>query len=230
MAAVVAAAGMTAIPAAAKGPDGSHDDSGLVSALLAPGNGGGTLDTSDQGVAAASRVELTGETREALDTVAEGSTNLAPTDSNVKSAADAFAKPDAAEASALPQGTDVPAVSEQLAHALVADGVAMPSADQLQAVTGGPDAAEHSQIIGKVVADALAGGEAGGAIDALLDAVAAHSGAAMGVEHLAQVAAAFDSGHGAFTAVAWFHAGFAVDAFGPSAEAMAAHPDAVAQA
>ena len=126
-------------------------------------------------------------------------------------------------------GTDTPAHSAT-SGALVADGVAMPSAEQLQAVIGFAEAGEHSQLVSRVLADALAGGEAAGAIDALLDAVAAHSGAATGVEHLAQVAASVDTGHGAFTAVAWFHAGFAVEAFGPAAEAMAAHPDAVPQA
>jgi hypothetical protein len=64
-------------------------------------------------------------------------------------------------------------------------------------------------------------------VDALLDALAGHSGAATGVEHLAQVTAAVDTGHGA---VAWFHAGFAAVAVGGSAEALAIHPDAVAQA
>jgi serralysin len=221
MAGAVAAAGMAAIPAAAKAPDGSHDDSGLVSHSLVSSLAIGTLDTSDHGVAAASRTELSGETREALDAVPAGSTHLAAPDSG--SDPDAFARPDAAPASALPQGTDVPLASEPLAHALVADGVAMPSAEQLQALTGAPDGAEHSQIVGKVLAEALAGGETGGAIDALLDAVAAHSGATMGVEHLAQVAAGFDAGHGAFAAVAWFQPGFA-------AEALAAHPDAVAHA
>jgi hypothetical protein len=225
MAAVVAAAGMTAIPAAAKEPSQTDSDS-LVSASLAPGDSGATLDTPDHSLAAASRVELTGETREPLDTVTAGSTHLA-TDSGNDHASDALAKSDAATASALPPGTDVPVASDSALHALVADGIAMPSAEQLQALDGVPDAAEHSQVIGKVVAEALAGGEAGGAIDALLDAVAAHSGGAMGVEHFAQVAAAFDGGHGAF---AWFHAGFITDAFGHSAQAMAAHPDAVPQA
>jgi serralysin len=223
MAAVVAAAGMTAIPAAAKETDGTGGEQ--VSGFAASSIAVGTIATSDHSLAAASRMELAGETREALDAGVAGSTHLAR-DSGIDHASDALAKPDAAQASALPQGTEVPVASAAAVQALVADGVAMPSAEQLQALAGAPAAAEHSQMIGKVVADALAGGEAGGAIDALLDAVAAQSGAATGVEHLAQVAAAFDAGHGA---VAWFHAGFAPDAFGHSAEAMAAHPDAIPQ-
>lgn len=228
MAAVVAAAGMAAIPAAAKAPDGTGGE--MVSHSLASSVAIGALETSDPGLAAASRMELGGETREAFDAVVAGSTNLAARNSNIDLSHDALARPDAVPASSLPQGTEVPLAGEPLAHALVANGVAMPSAEQLQALAGAPDAGEHSQLVGKVLADALAGGEAGGPIDALLDGLAVHSGAPTGVEYLAQLAAGFDAGHGEFTAAAWFHAGFAADAFGPSAEALAVHPDAVAQA
>ena len=228
MAAAVAAAGMTAVPAAAKAADESGGElelHALVSSVAI-----GTLETSDHGLAATSRIELGGETREALDAVTSSPIHLAARDADAGLVADALASPHAAAASPLPQGTEVPLAGEPLAHALVANGVMMPSAEQLQALPAALDAAGHSQLVGTVLADALAGGDASGPIDALLDAVAAHSGAAMGIEHLGQLAVGFDAGHGAFTAAAWYQAGFAVDAFGPSAEALAAHPDVVAQA
>jgi hypothetical protein len=225
MAAAVAAAGMTAIPAAAKAPDNSGGDH--TSNLTASSIAIGTVETSDHGLAAASGTELGGETREAIESVTSSSAHHSASDGNVVQAPLTVAKGDASHPADLPQGTDVPVGSEPLAAALVADGVAMPSAEQLQALMGAAEAGEHSQLVGKVLAEALAGGEAGGPVDALLDALAGHPGAAAGVEHLAQVAAAIDTGHGA---AAWFHAGFAAEAFGASAEALAMHPDAVAHA
>jgi hypothetical protein len=214
---------MTALPAAAKAPDGADSDSGGQLAYAPIASVAGTLDNSDQGLAAAGRMALAGETREALDAAA-GSTHRAGSESASQSAADALAAPGAASASALPQGTEIP--FEALAHALVADGVAMPSAEQLQALAGTPEAPEQSQLVSKVLVDALAGGEGGGAIDALIDAVAGQAA----TPALAQVAAAADIGDGPFAAAASFHAGFALAAFGHSGEPLTAYPDAIAQA
>ena len=111
--------------------------------------------------------------------------------------------------------------------ALVADGVAMPSAEQLQALTSTVESVQHNPSVGRVLIDALAGGKAGGAIDALLDGLPTDPAAATGIHQLAQqLAAGLDSGQGAFTAVAWSQSAFAIDPFGTSAQSLAPHHDA----
>jgi hypothetical protein len=140
----------------------------------------------------------------------------------------------AAPPAALDQGTDLAAATAPAA--LVAQGIVMPSAGQLLAIghglADGPHAA--TQAIGdvaRVLLDALAGGEASGPIDALLDALPGTTGAgnaaATGLDHLgAQFAAVLDTGHdagfgpgpGAFGADA-FHTAFAL-------ETLTIHPDA----
>ncbi len=224
MAGAVAAAGMAALPAAAKAPADSSDPS--LSESAASSLAIGTLDTSALEIGSDSQAALTGETREALDLVVAGSSNFAGHEPSLAPAADILARADAAPPAALPQGTEVPFAGEPSAQALVADGVAMPSAEQLQALTGTAEGSQQNQLVSKVLLDALAGGEAGGPIDALLDQLAPDHSAAAGAGHLAQVAAGLGTGHGAFTAVAWLQSAVVVDPFGPSAQAFSGHHDA----
>jgi hypothetical protein len=71
-----------------------------------------------------------------------------------------------------------------MAATFTADAVAMPSADMLvtaglargdaSAITG----AQHNQVVGQVLVDALHGGSSGPSIDALINAVSGHAGQA----------------------------------------------------
>ena len=217
MAGAVAAAGMAAMPAAAKDTNYSSDD--LVSADITQSSLLiGRLERSAIEFGTQSRMDLSGETREALDDVTSTSTSLAMKESGIGLAPGALATADTAPVSASPQGTEVP-----FAQALVADAVAMPSAEQFQAVTAGADVGQGNQLVAKVLIDTLAGGESGGPIDALLDSLSSSAGSTTGVEQLAHFAAAADGGSGALTAMAWAHSAI-------TAEALAAHPDAVAAA
>ena len=94
--------------------------------------------------------------------------------------------------SELSQGTDAPTQSEaQTSQPMMADAVAMPSAEQLEAAKGEGKSAEgdDGKLVGKVLADALNGGEHGKDLDALInavsgqdnghDALASHGGSAV---------------------------------------------------
>jgi hypothetical protein len=138
---------------------------------------------------------------------------------------------------ALPQGTDMPAHAESApGQAVAAMAVAMPSAEQIAALatgTGGKgvagdtnsqvDGAAHNQVVGKVLADSLAGG--GGdhqsAIEAVLNSLPSHDGAHSAIEALAS--------HGAANVPVWDAVGMASFATAHpvfSMEAMMLHPDA----
>jgi hypothetical protein len=85
---------------------------------------------------------------------------------------------------ALAQGTEGPMshAGAGMAATFTADAVAMPSADMLvtaglargdaSAITG----AQHNQVVGQVLVDALHGGSSGPSIDALINAVSGHAG------------------------------------------------------
>jgi hypothetical protein len=136
---------------------------------------------------------------------------------------------------ALPQGTDMPAHSDSSAAQTVAAAtVAMPSAEQIAATAGAAagvsgdahsqvdNAAQHNQVVGKVIADSLAGG--GGhesAIDAILNSLPSHDGAHAALDALAT--------HGAANVPAWDAGGMAAFAVAHpvfSMEPMMLHPDA----
>jgi hypothetical protein len=137
----------------------------------------------------------------------------------------------------LPQGTDMPAHADSAAAQTVAAAtVAMPSAEQIAAAatTAGANgvsgdghsqvdhAAQHNQVVGKVLADSLAGG--GGhesAIDAVLNNLPSHDGAHAVMDALAS--------HGAASVPAWDVGGLgAFAAAHPvfTMEPMMLHPDA----
>jgi hypothetical protein len=117
---------------------------------------------------------------------------------------------------------------------VAAQGVVMPSADQMAALAASanganaPEAAkdgQHNEIVGKVLVDALHGGDSGGqTIDHLLDAAVtngAHGHANPALEALAsQVSGDVSFGHSAFAAS--FHGGNGL----PMMDALAVHQDA----
>jgi hypothetical protein len=96
--------------------------------------------------------------------------------------------------------TETPAQPEQ--SATTAAGVMMPSAEQLQAMgysAAGPEAQQSSEIVSKVLVDALHGGGHGGPdLDTLLNALPGHSGGAPGLaeiigSHSGSAASAWDA-------------------------------------
>jgi len=125
---------------------------------------------------------------------------------------------------ALLEATETPAAAQAADASLAAHSVAMPSAEMLLAGANAGEGAAHTQEVGRVLADALAGGNGDGAsIDALLGAAA---GPARG-EALDAIASHVPAG-----VPAWDTGGFADfatrDAF--SMEALMVHPDAGAAA
>ncbi len=179
MAAAVAATGMTAAPAAA-----NPDELGPQVSVATSSVTMSTLDSSGSALASASRMDLTGETREALNGIVTGSTNSVGMEASFARPLDAL-KADAVQPVALSEGTEVPFAGEPSSHSLVADGVAMPSAHMLQAVGrdgSGPAAGagvnqdsgtQETAELARVLLDALSGADAEGPhLDALLDVVA----------------------------------------------------------
>jgi hypothetical protein len=95
-------------------------------------------------------------------------------------------------------GTTVPVQGASGGHAATAASVVMPSAQQLAAVHGNHSGnsvagAQHDEVVGKVLADALHGGEGHGPnVDMLLSAMSTHgagAGGNAGLEALASQAA-----------------------------------------
>jgi hypothetical protein len=173
----------------------------------------GTEGTADLvPVSDTSRLSLAHETRVALDEGA-GLTSILGKEAPSVPDAHPLALHGAALPAALEQGTDL-AAGAPAVHALVAPGIAMPSAEQLQAQGyGGPasaDGVQHNALVSQVLLDALAGGTGSGPIDALLDTLP--GAAATGMDHSAQLAAGFAAGPGpAFGADTSFHSAFALD-------------------
>jgi hypothetical protein len=130
--------------------------------------------------------------------------------------------------SELPQGTDAPHVDSAPATAITAQAVMMPSAAVMAAAHNdagghGVDGQAGTQVVGHVLADALAGDSPhGSVIDAVLANLPSHAGPASGLV----VLASNDSGsvpewHGAATAT------FAAADTVFSMETMMLHHDAV---
>jgi hypothetical protein len=92
------------------------------------------------------------------------------------------------EPTTLPQGTELTA-SEPAQSTLTSAGVGMPSAEMLQAADatdGVEGGAKSTGEVSRVIAEALEGGADGPSIDAVIDAVANHSGGkAAAIEALA---------------------------------------------
>lgn len=130
---------------------------------------------------------------------------------------DARQLPAAAE---LLRGSDGPAHGPAAhANAVTAAGIAMPSAQQLAAAhadgakAGSANGVQHNEVVGKVLADSLHGGEGHGPnIDALLAAHGGHSGAPDVIEALASHGAGgVPYGHsGGSSAIAMAHSMFSM--------------------
>jgi hypothetical protein len=215
MAGVVAAAGLAALPPADSPPDATGGDHWTGSAMAVPAIGiEGTSDLVP--VSDTSRLSLAHETRVALDEGA-GSTSILGKEAPSAPDADPLALHGTVLPAALEQGTDL-AAGAPAVHALVAPGIAMPSAAMLLGIGGtvpgidGPtDGAQHNSLVSQVLLDAVAGGTGGGPIDALLDTLPGAGGT--GIDHSAPLAAGFAAGPGpgAFGADVPFHAAFALD-------------------
>jgi hypothetical protein len=208
-------------PSNAKGGDHS-----AVSASATPTTV--VAETSDLALTPdSSRTLLAHETRVAIDDAA----SMSSTSFIGKEASIMDAHPLALHGTALPaaldQGTDLAAAGAPAIHALIAQGIVIPSAEQLLAQghggSGSADNVQHNPLISQVLIAALADGTSSGPIDALLDALPANPAAATAMDHLAaQSAPAFNMGHepalGTF-ADASFHTAFAL-------ETLALHHDA----
>jgi hypothetical protein len=231
----VAAAGLMSEQAAAS--DSSHESTHQLSTADDGLVGGGTIE----------QVQLTGSDDNNVQSIS-GETKVAASD--VQQPLDSSHQPDDAQAlsldggdhgpsgapTALPQGTDMPAHSDAAAgQAVAAAAVAMPSAEQIAALASGAGngvagdqhapvdgSAQHNEVVGKVLADSLAGG--GGhesAIDAVLNNLPSHGGANAALEALAS--------HGAANVPAWDAGGLASFAAAHpvfTMETMMLHPDA----
>jgi hypothetical protein len=230
----VAAAGLMSEQAAAA--DTSH---GTGHEIAATHDSLVTVDTADQLQLAStddSNVQsISGETKVALsDTQQPQDSSHQPADTQSLSL-DNSGHGASNAPTALPQGTDMPAHSDSSAAQTVAAAtVAMPSAEQIAATAGAAagvsgdahsqvdNAAQHNQVVGKVIADSLAGG--GGhesAIDAILNSLPSHDGAHAALDALAT--------HGAANVPAWDAGGMAAFAVAHpvfSMEPMMLHPDA----
>ena len=205
----VAAAGLIAVPVAAHDGVAGNDEqpaAGVAPFAADSGDGAGA------GVTDTGRTALGGETREAVD----DSVTASPVHADHQ-AQDAGGSNDVAGAHNAPtapaellQGTDAAEQSNPAGSTLVADGVAMASAEMLlaaheatnaQAVANSGDAQSTAEV-SRVLADALGGGGHGGLdIDALLHAATGHGGAPSLAELIA--------GHSGPAGAAWDTSGFA---------------------
>jgi hypothetical protein len=171
LASALAAAGLATEPLAASPKDhkaDSHEDRGgkshETSSLTADEssgaqpNSGNLLDDS----AAKGSAEATNEAGQPHDPAAVEDKGVA----NENGPAPAVSE--------LSQGTDAPTQSEpQTSQPMMADAVAMPSVEQLEAASKNGKSVEgdDGKQVGKVIADALNGGENGKDLDALINAV-----------------------------------------------------------
>ena len=122
-----------------------------------------------------SRCALSGETKEAIDDPGSKSSSLkSHGEENLDHSLTAGDTHDSQPTTELLAGTDAPQQDAPAASMLTSQGVAMPSVEMLTAGKGeGVDKGEAkgNAVVEQVVADALAGGEGGKSIDALLDAI-----------------------------------------------------------
>lgn len=185
MSAALAAAGLATEPLAARARDhdrgGSEEDRGAGANDEASPTVDARIDSNSQSgdLLAASAAN------EADSDLSEASSSNQEAAAEDKGVSNENAPPPAV--SELSQGTDAPTQSEaQTSQPVMADAVAMISAEQLEAASkeGGKSAEgkDAKPDVGKVLADALNGGENGKDLDALINAVSgqdnAHNGLA----------------------------------------------------
>jgi hypothetical protein len=221
----VAAVGLAATPVAANDTV-SLESNGQAAVEVAAEQV--AIEASEQSGSPSGVQGFAGETREALDTDSEVATTAAR-DSGSEQARLTSEAAQAPEPDALPQGTEAPA-SAPAQSSFTSAGVAMPSAEMLEAAANenaaaqGEGRGQGTHELGRVLADALAGGRDGPNLDAVINALARHGqGGDQGVDDaLASQAAAavpgWNMGGGAHFQTA--HSAFTV-------EAMMLHHDAV---
>ena len=220
----VAAAGLASQPAAAT------DGRGHANANQPDGKSAQTVESDDGSQLTASDTShvqsLPGEAKTAVaDAPDSASGDTAAAELQPLSVGDVGASTSDAPGE-MPQGMEAAAAGAASAMAITADAVAMPSAAMIAAATldatgvEGAGEAQSNQIVGKVLADALAGGgDRDAAIDAALSQLSTH-----GVPGLDPLAS-----HDAGAVSAWDGAGmtaFAAAGTVFSAEVMMLHQDA----
>jgi hypothetical protein len=232
----VAAAGLMSEQAAAS--DTPHQQDHLVSAGEDSLASVASLEPAQSASADDSNVQsISGETRVALSDSQQPQSGPHQSGDAQSLSLDGAAHGSANAPTELPQGTDMPSHSGSApGQAVAAAAVAMPSAEQIAALasaSGGKGvageehsqvdgAAQHNQVVGKVLADSLAGG--GGhesAIEAVLNSLPSHGNAHSALEALAS--------HGAASVPAWDVGGMASFAAAHpvfTMETMMLHPDA----
>ena len=222
LAAAIAGAGLAAAPVAARTPEQLTDS---AEAAVAPAMESAHFQCAPIGKAIVSDLGLAqqfGDIVELNGTYQHDGYRSEKYDA--RDAALVEARPEQAELSALSQGTETAMPSFE-AHQLIAD--AIPSVEQLVALSGagiGSSDGAAKADVGRVLADALAGGEGHGpSIDSILQAVAEQEGAAPNAELAQSIqqsgdAPIWDAGNSA---------GFTAHDAGVLMHDMVMHPDAV---
>ncbi len=170
----VAASGVVAVPETTTSLLAADD--GFVMAHSSPMMGDLTGAKPDLGDGLA-RSALSGETREALETGAVPQLVNFAFEAAYANGSQALVSGETAAGPGLTQllpGTETQGHTDAIGMAVVAQALAMPSADMLRALHDGPqvaDVATSNAEVGRVLADALSGGKAA-TIDTLLDALA----------------------------------------------------------
>jgi len=222
LAAAIAGAGLAAAPVAAHAPEQLAD---TAEAALAPAVESAHFECAPIGKAVVSDLGLAQQ----FDDIVELN-RISQHDGyrsekyDAQDAVLAEARPEQAELSALSQGTETATPSFE-AHQLIAD--AIPSVEQLVALSGegiGSSDGASKADVGRVLADALAGGDGhGSSIDSILQAVAEQEGAAPNADLAQSIqqpgdAPIWDAGNSA---------GFTAHDSGLLMHDMVMHPDAV---
>lgn len=165
LASAAAAAGLAAMPAAAQPTTADQSD---TASLTFAAQVGGDFATSSLAAADLARPLLAGEAREAAGGAAISTSAHLAGDDSVAAIQTGIDLPEAhaGQMALLAAGTELPSV----ALPSLADGVPMASLALLHAAAAGADGPQPNGNVPQIIAEALAGGEAG-SIDALLDAL-----------------------------------------------------------
>ncbi|HUE78947.1 MAG TPA: DUF5801 repeats-in-toxin domain-containing protein [Sphingomicrobium sp.] len=212
----IAAAGLGASSAAAANGFAARDYDGMLDSMVVgrTADEAMALDSGDS-----SRSALSGETQESVDDQPASESSATQSDVSAQHSLTDGGSEDAQAPSALSEGTEQSAPADT---SFTSESIAMPSADMLAAANenGVDGAAKGTSEVGRVLADALAGGD-GPSIDAILDAAANHGSP----EALAALAS-----HGAGAVSGWDtggFGGFSGGQFTRTMDDMVLHPDAV---
>ncbi len=198
LAGAIAAAGLVSAPAAAEARSTGDESLAVVGASV----DNPSVRMAKESVDEPSRSGLAGEVKESLDE--DASLPFAnPARSEFHEASNLDSGGGEATSSAaqteLLSGTDTPAQFEGFARSIVAEAVLMPAAEMLFLHSGNAVAedVQSTAEVGRVLADALAGGGKGEAsIDALLDALAGRAEAPVdALSHLAAILGSSEIGH-----------------------------------